>query len=143
MTSRTQSGKRGGRGPRKTRNDPPAAEGGGAPLSPGKLKAPLTPAQRKHLRGLGHRIKPVVLVGKEGLSPGLLARVREELVIHELIKVKLLQNCPMDKVEAGPVLVEGSQGVLVASIGKTFLLYAPHPEEPVIRLPRALAPRED
>jgi RNA-binding protein len=88
------------------------------------------------LRGLGHRLKPIILVGKEGVSPGLIARVREELVIHELIKVKVLQNSPMDKEEAGPLLVDGSGATLVATIGKTFLLYAPHPLEPVIRLPR-------
>ena len=145
MTPRDTPGKRGGSGPRKTRNEPSDAGRGESrkSLAPGKLAAPLTSAQRKHLRGLGHRIKPVVLVGKDGVTPGLIGRVREELLVHELIKVKILQNCPMDKGEAGPLLVEGSEAVLVAAIGKTFLLYAPHPVDPVIRLPRPRPPRGD
>jgi len=144
MSGRKTSGGR-APGPRKTRNEVPSTQSPGTrkSLAPGKPPAEFTNEQRKYLRGLGHRIKPLVLVGKEGVTPGLIARIREELVLHELIKVKILQNSPMDKGEVGPLLVEGSGAALVTTIGKTFLLYAPHPLEPVIRLPRVRVEREE
>jgi len=44
--------------------------------------------QRKHLRGLAHAFKPVVLVGQNGLSESLLDSFEEALSAHELIKIK-------------------------------------------------------
>lgn len=48
----------------------------------------LTSSQRKHLRGLAHHLQPVVQVGQGGLTPRVLAAVRDALDAHELIKVK-------------------------------------------------------
>jgi len=53
-------------------------------------KAMLQGFQRKHLRGLAHSYKPVVLVGQNGLSESLLASVEEALTAHELIKIKFI-----------------------------------------------------
>ena len=46
-------------------------------------------SQKKYLRGLGHDLKPLVLVGDAGLSEGLLAEFETTLAHHELIKVRL------------------------------------------------------
>jgi len=42
-------------------------------------------AQKKHLRGLGHHLNPVVMVGDGGLSPSLLEEYKSSLEHHELI----------------------------------------------------------
>ena len=47
----------------------------------------LSGAQRKHLRGLAHHVKPVVHVGKNGVTDPVLQEVEEALDSHELIKV--------------------------------------------------------
>ena len=49
----------------------------------------LSAAEKKHFRGIGHHLKPVIQIGGNGLSEALLAeldRAREE---HELIQVKV------------------------------------------------------
>ncbi|MGD2076463.1 MAG: YhbY family RNA-binding protein [Gammaproteobacteria bacterium] len=50
---------------------------------------PLTERQKKTLRGLGHQLKPVILVGAGGLSPPLLDEFDRSLEHHELMKVKI------------------------------------------------------
>ena len=97
----------------------------------------LTNQQKKYLRGLGHALNPLLLVGKDGISEGFLKQLDKVLLDHELVKVKILQNAPMSKEEAESQLLKKVQATLVQRIGKTFLLYAPHPEEPVIQLPKA------
>ena len=44
--------------------------------------------QRRHLRSLAHPLRPVVMIGKEGLTEAVLAKTDCELVAHELIKVR-------------------------------------------------------
>lgn len=104
-----------------------------------KTKASLTLAnnQKKYLRGLGHSLNPLLQVGKEGVSAGFISQLKVVLLDHELVKVKILQNSPMSKEEVETALMDKAGAILVQRIGKTFLLYAPHPEEPVIKLPRA------
>ncbi|NUN14319.1 MAG: ribosome assembly RNA-binding protein YhbY [Myxococcales bacterium] len=104
------------------------------PESPGKPPASLTADQRKMLRGLGHVLRPVVLVGKEGITDGVISSIKEALIDHELVKTRLLQSCDIDKDEAAQELSERAGAVLVQRIGKTILLYAPHPTDPVISL---------
>ena len=44
--------------------------------------------QKKHLKGLAHSLKPVVQIGKEGVTEGVIRAVDEGLFQHELIKIK-------------------------------------------------------
>ena len=43
----------------------------------------------KQLRAIGHKLKPVVTVGGNGLSDAVIAEIDRALTQHELIKVKL------------------------------------------------------
>ena len=49
----------------------------------------LTESQKKYLRGLGHQLKPLVMVGDAGLSDAVLAEFESTLDHHELIKVRV------------------------------------------------------
>ena len=49
---------------------------------------PLKGSDRNYLRGLAHQLKPVVHVGKTGLTPNVLAAIDEALEHHELIKIR-------------------------------------------------------
>ena len=88
----------------------------------------LSGKERKTLRALGHHLTPVVQVGREGLTAALLKSVSTALADHELIKVKLGQNCPLGKKEAADQLAAGTHATLVQLIGKTVLLYRSNPE---------------
>lgn len=47
-------------------------------------------SQRKYLRGLAHNLRPVVQVGRDGLSDGVMAAFEVALDAHELVKVQFL-----------------------------------------------------
>src|SRR5690349_9131036 len=51
--------------------------------------APLTGKQKSHLRSLAHALKPVVQIGHQGLTAGVVAALDVALERHELIKAKV------------------------------------------------------
>lgn len=95
--------------------------------------------QRRHLRGLGHGLDPVVQVGKGGVTPAVVQAVEAALLAHELIKVRRGAECPADRAELGEALARASGAHLVQILGRTLLLYRPHPEAPRLRLPSGMA----
>ena len=99
----------------------------------------LTGKQKRHLRALGHKLKVLIQIGKKEIEEALIAEASAALDHHELIKVKLLESCMLDK-HAASTMLAGSCGAEVAQIlGKTFLLYrAATP--PIIVLPTADKP---
>jgi RNA-binding protein len=94
----------------------------------------LTGKQKRHLRALGHKLKALIQIGKKEIEEALITETNAALDHHELVKVKLLESCLIDKHEASGMLA-GACGAEVAQIlGKTFLLYRPA-APPVIVLP--------
>ncbi len=97
---------------------------------------PLGGKQRRYLRGLGHRLTAVVLVGKEGVTEGLAGALEIALGQHELIKVKLGQNAPEDRHVTAAAMAKLTRSALVQVLGSTVLLFKRHPTEPKLVLPR-------
>lgn len=94
----------------------------------------LTGKQVRFLRGLGHHLKPVVLIGKEEITPPLLASVEEALAAHELIKVKIQEGCLLDRRDVAQILAERTDAAVAQILGRTILLYRPG-EKQKIELP--------
>jgi RNA-binding protein len=95
----------------------------------------LTGKQRRHLRGLGHELKPVVLVGKDGIDDGLIKAVDQALTDHELIKLKIGENAEVDRHEAAESIAARTQSDVAQVLGNTVLLFRPNPDDPQITLP--------
>ena len=89
----------------------------------------------RHLRALGHDLTPVVYIGKAGITDGLVAATKTALLTHELIKVKVQPESPVDRKDAAAELAERSESGLAQVLGRTFLLYKRHPKKPKIVLP--------
>lgn len=89
----------------------------------------LSEDQKRHLRRLGHNLKPVVLMGAAGLTPAVMKEIELALDHHELIKVKVVAE---DR-EAKRALIEsiaGQTGAAIAqAIGHIVLLYRPNPKK--------------
>ncbi|HEY7745672.1 MAG TPA: ribosome assembly RNA-binding protein YhbY [Desulfuromonadales bacterium] len=83
----------------------------------------LTGKQVRFLRGLGHHLQPVVMIGKEALSNAVLASLEEALAAHELIKVKLQEGCLLDRRKAASILAEKTGSAVAQVLGKTILLF--------------------
>ena len=99
----------------------------------------LTGKQKRHLRALGHKLKPIILIGKKEIEEALINEVNAALDHHELIKVKLLESCMLDKHESSATLAQSCKAEIAQIVGKTFLLYRPA-QTPVIVLPAADKP---
>jgi RNA-binding protein len=90
----------------------------------------LTPKARRQLRALGHHLRPVVLVGKDGVSDGLLGAVTTALADHELVKIKLGENAEGERHALCDALAAGTASEVVGVLGRTALLYKRHPKQP-------------
>ena len=90
----------------------------------------------RQLRALGHDLSPVVSIGKEGITDGVLEATRAALLTHELIKVKVQREAPLDRKDAAAELASKTSSSLAQVLGRTFLLYKRHPKKPKIELPR-------
>lgn len=96
----------------------------------------LTSKQRAHLRKLAHHLKPVVLIGTDGLTPPVLDSILDAFNTRELLKVKLQESAPVDVREAADAIARQLDGVqAVQTIGRTAVLYRPDPDDPEIVLP--------
>ncbi|HOP41290.1 MAG TPA: ribosome assembly RNA-binding protein YhbY [Geobacteraceae bacterium] len=90
--------------------------------------------QKRFLRGIGHGLNPVILVGKGEVSDSLVQETVAALESHELIKVKILESCLTDRHEVAEVLAGESGAEVVQVLGRTILLYR-EAKEPKIELP--------
>lgn len=96
----------------------------------------LTAKQRAHLRSRAHHLKPILQVGSDGVTDALVREVEKAFNTRELLKVKVLQNAPVDVDEAADAVRDGLEDVhVVQTVGHTMVLYRPDPDEPVIELP--------
>lgn len=101
--------------------------------------ASLGSKQRQHLKGLGHHLRPVVQVGHQGFTEGVLAALDEALDLHELVKIKVGQNAP-DPDEEDPIeaLVARLGCHHIQSAGRVVLLFRQQadPERRRVTLPK-------
>ena len=95
----------------------------------------LSEAQKKALRRLGHALKPVVMVGESGISPGVLRELEANLVHHELIKVRVRAGDRAQRDSIITELCESAAAELIQRIGNMALLYRANPDDPKIVLP--------
>jgi RNA-binding protein len=112
---------------------------------PVKNPKALSGAQRSALRGLGHHLRPVVQVGLRGVTPAVVAATAEALHTHELIKLSVGSEAPVDRKEAPAELAAAAGAHLVGVVGRTALLYRRRFDDPAIALPGVFeeAPRPD
>jgi len=94
----------------------------------------LSDSQKKRLRGLGHELKPVVMIGDAGATEAVLAEFETALDHHELIKVSVragdrsMRNAIIDR------LIADSDAELVQRIGNVALIYRRNPDRQRVRL---------
>lgn len=94
----------------------------------------LSVEQRKYLKSLAHALKPVVMIGAQGLTEAVIKETGRALAAHELIKVRVLGD---DRAAREAWLIELCQALDAAPvqhIGKLLLLYKPA-EKPKLQLP--------
>lgn len=89
----------------------------------------LSGKEKRALRAQGNQLRTEIWVGKEGISEGTLKALENSFNTKELVKIKLQENCPLEKQEVADILCRKSHSELVQILGNTILLYRPLPEE--------------
>ncbi len=88
----------------------------------------LTNAQIREFKARAQRLKAILKIGKEGLSPDFLAALDDALQHHQLVKVKF-DEFKEQKKKLAPQLAEKSGAHLVTRVGNVVVLYRPKREE--------------
>ncbi len=90
--------------------------------------------QKRHLRALGHHLKPVVWIGQHGLGENVLAEIGQALDSHELIKIKIAADRDNRTGIADAILSE-TRAEAIHRIGQMLVLFRRNPKKPKIALP--------
>ena len=94
----------------------------------------LSVEQRKYLKGLAHTLKPVVMIGTQGLSQAVINEAGRALAAHELIKVRVLGDDRAAREAWYAELCTALDAAPVQHIGKLLVLYKAA-EKQKIKLP--------
>ena len=98
----------------------------------------LTAKQMRYLRGLGHHLKPLVMLGRDGITDNVISAANAVLGAHELLKVKMGNGCLLERREAADAIAERTGSEVIQILGKTFLVFRANPDrndEHRIKLP--------
>ena len=88
------------------------------------------------MRKLAHNLRPVVMVGHQGLSDAVLSELESTMTKHELLKIKVRSNDREEKQKIVDKILNFSKAALVQVIGGVLVIYRPFDENPSIILPR-------
>lgn len=87
----------------------------------------LSGKQKRQLRAEANQLRPSVIIGKEGVTPDLMAFLEESFNRRELVKIRVLDSCP-DALHIVAGQITGlKNSELVQILGRTLLLYRPMP----------------
>jgi RNA-binding protein len=95
----------------------------------------LTGKQKSHLRSLGMTLDAIVQIGKGGVTKSVITGANDAVTARELVKIKVLQNSPLEPADAIDALSKGLHAEVVHVIGRNGLVYRANPDKPVIILP--------
>lgn len=84
--------------------------------------------QRRYLKGKAHKLDPVVMVGKNGVSESLIRLTDDALRSHELIKIRFIEFKDKKKPLLGKIS-ERTKSHVVGIIGHVAILYRQNPDK--------------
>lgn len=83
----------------------------------------ITAKMRRELRSQAHALKPIVMVGNNGISQAVLAEINRALNDHELIKVKIASQDRETRKAAALEICEALDAELIQNIGNIAIVY--------------------
>lgn len=94
----------------------------------------ITTKQRAELKSIAANITPAFQVGKGGVNDAQVAQIDDYLRVHEIVKIKVLDNSLYNAREAAEEISAKINAEVVQVIGSKAVLYKRNEKEPVIRL---------
>ena len=97
-------------------------------MSDGQRTPRISSKERAALRGEAHHLNALVHLGKEGLTPAVVATLDDALRTHELVKVQLGRTVEVPAKDAANALATEAAAEVVQVIGRTATLYRRNPK---------------
>jgi RNA-binding protein len=94
----------------------------------------ITGKQVRQLRSMANNLKPLLQVGKDGVTNNVLNQIEADLEAHELIKVSVLCETGSQAAEAGRTMADETGAELIQVIGKRVVLYRETSREDVEKI---------
>ncbi|MFP3567614.1 YhbY family RNA-binding protein [Paraburkholderia sp. SIMBA_030] len=86
--------------------------------------------QRAELRSQAHALKPVVLVGAEGLTDAVLAEIEVHLGAHQLIKIRVFGDEREERIAIYEQICDKLNAAPIQHIGKLLVIWKPEASQP-------------
>jgi RNA-binding protein len=88
----------------------------------------MTPSFKQELKGRAHHLKPVIIIGGDGLTPGVHNEIDRALTDHELIKIRVNAEDRVERKAITEELVNVHKADLVGSVGHIIIVYRINPD---------------
>lgn len=86
-------------------------------------KTLLSSDQKRELKKLAHHLKPIIQIGKGGLSEGLMREIDSALLAHELIKMQVSPVLKPSLSEILPKILSETNSSHIDTIGNVVILF--------------------
>lgn len=97
--------------------------------------AKLSNSQIKHLKGLAHTLKPVVMIGDKGLTDAVMEEIKIALDAHELIKINVRSEERDERQKMIDKIINKTQSAKVQTIGSKLVIFK-RSKEAKIEIPK-------
>lgn len=94
----------------------------------------LNSRQRAQLRAMANDMETILQVGKSGILDTTVKQVADALEARELIKLSILETCPISVRETADTLASATASDVVQVIGRKFILYKESKNNKTIKL---------
>ncbi len=94
----------------------------------------LNSRQRAQLRAMANDMETILQVGKSGIIENTVKQVDDALEKRELIKLCVLETCPVNSRQAADELSKETNSDVVQVIGRRFILYRESKDNKTIKL---------
>jgi RNA-binding protein len=96
--------------------------------------------QRAELRSQAHALKPVVLVGAEGLTDAVLSEIKVHLGAHQLIKIRVFGDEREERIAIYEEICDKLNAAPIQHIGKLLVIWKPESTQPAAKAKRGALP---
>ena len=79
--------------------------------------------QRSFLKAMANTLKPIIQLGKEGMSESFIEQLDRMLNDHELVKVNVLDSSMLEAKEAALSICDELKTEYISSVGNKFVVY--------------------
>ncbi len=83
----------------------------------------LSNSQIRHLKGLAHDLKSVVMIGDKGFTPSVMEEINIALGAHELVKINIRADNKEEKNKIIEKIINKSQSTKIQTIGGKLVIF--------------------